>query len=209
MPTPTLVKLCPNPWVFLEDNNNCWLTETILSSLIPSTFQGRVPIQCSSLLLCHDLWHLPIYCTLSWQFLSWKVFSASFTLPLLLLGPHCHSFSSLFCSVCHFWGLVGRSQLQHNVVAIHKTDYLPSIYKVLKPISVNSHSKTGSLIDSWYFENSSEKGPPLWKLRVIGSKFYSIYFFYIVFEYSWFIWDMIKLDCEHCLKIPQMINQTR
>lgn len=138
-----------------EDKKYFWLTETFLSNLISSTSHERVPIQCSSLLLCHGLCHRPIYRTLSWQVFFYQNFSASFILPLLLLGPHCHSFS-LLCSVCGCLCLIERSQHWHNVVAIHKTDYLPSIYKVLKPISVNSHSKHVSLIESWYFENTSE-----------------------------------------------------
>jgi len=82
---------------------------------------------------------LPFCCALTYvisQFIAlWassfyheRFLSASPTLPSpsLLL-----SFSSPFCSVCCCWSLMARSQHWHNVVTIHKTDYLTHMYNVL------------------------------------------------------------------------------
>ena len=72
-PTPPPAGCCLNPGVFWEPSPQCWLTKTILSASISSISHWRVPIQCSPLLLGCDLCHLPIYRTVSGQFLSWKV----------------------------------------------------------------------------------------------------------------------------------------
>lgn len=100
-PTPPTEGCCLNPGVFGELKLQCWLTETILSGLISSISQWRVPIQCSPLLLCCDLCHPPIYRTVSGQFLSWKVSlrlspSLSRSLaPIPILSPLC---SALFAA---------------------------------------------------------------------------------------------------------------
>lgn len=117
LPAPPTEGCCLNPGVFGELKPQCWLTETILSGLISSISQWRVPIQCSPLLLCCDLCHPPIYRTVSGQFLSWKVSLRLFHPPSPTPSlPLPTSLSSLFCSVCCCWSLIARSQHWHTVI---------------------------------------------------------------------------------------------
>ena len=72
----------------------CCLSETVLPGTVSSVSHWRVPVQCSPLLLCRDLCHLPIYRLVSGQFLSWKVsldLSHSHSLYLSPALTHSHS----------------------------------------------------------------------------------------------------------------------
>lgn len=139
MPTPPPVGCCLNPGVFWELSPNvgsqrqffqAW-SHQFLSEGSPSNV---LPFCCA------------VTCVISQFIALWagsfyheRFLSASFSPSPLFPCSHSLSLSSLFCSVCCCcWSLMARSQHWHNVVTIHKTDYLPHIYNVLKSISVNS-----------------------------------------------------------------------
>lgn len=136
-PCPPPVGSCLNPGLLWGARPQCWLTETILPSTISSISQWRVPNQCSSLLLCCDLCHLPIYRPVSGQFLSWKAslclfhpppLSLSVLLCLLLLQTSCGKITAL-------------TQCGHN-----SQDWLsPPVYDLSKPISAKSLSTSSKI----------------------------------------------------------------
>lgn len=131
-PTPPTEGCCLNPGVFGELKLQCWLPETILSGLISSISQWRVPIQCYPLLLCCDLCHPPIYRTVSGQFLSWKVSLRLFHPPSPTPSPPFPS-SLLSVLLCL---LLLKSYCKISALT-HCDAPPPQLYNVLKPISVN------------------------------------------------------------------------
>lgn len=138
-PTPPPVGCCLNPGVFWELSPSVGSQRQFFQ---PRSHQFLSEGSPSNVLpfCCAVTCVIPQFIALwAGSFYHERFLSVSFTLPLLLPRSHSLSLSSLFCSVCCCWTLMARSQHWHNVVTIHKTDYLPpTIHNVLKPISVNS-----------------------------------------------------------------------
>lgn len=131
MPTPPTEGCCLNPGVFGELKPQCWLAETILSGLISSISQWRVPHPMFSPFVVLWLVSSPNLSHCERAVFIMKGFSPSLSpslscslAPTPILSPLC---SALFAA----------AEVLLQDLSIDTTWCPPWLYNVLKPISVN------------------------------------------------------------------------